>query len=75
MLSQVEIAGIRALLLSDRITYKGNEIAQLSQLLAALQREENAARIQPTRPPKSSLEEVGTPSADPPGGTAEATEE
>lgn len=48
MLSKQEITNIRALLLSDRITYKGNELGALHQVLAALQREEIAARVQPS---------------------------
>lgn len=75
MLSQSEIAGIRALLLSDRITYKGNEVSVLTQLLGALQREENAARIQPARTPKSTQEEVAAPPADLPTGSEGTMEE
>lgn len=47
MLSQKEIASIRTVLLSDRITYKGSEVTGLYQLLGALQREENALRLTP----------------------------
>jgi hypothetical protein len=69
MLNQSEIAGIRALLLSDRITYKGSEIGTLSQILAALQREENAGRIQPRTPKQDAT------SAPVPVGSEGTTEE
>lgn len=64
MLSKAEITGIRALLTSDRINYKGSEIGVVASLLTALAREENAARIQPR-----------TPLPDPPTGSETTTED
>jgi hypothetical protein len=44
MLSLTEINEIRALIMSDRCTFKGNEIAAVTGVLSALAREEAAAK-------------------------------
>jgi hypothetical protein len=54
-----EIQGMRALLLSDRLTIKGTEVMALNKLLAALQRDENAVRVTPAAPPVTVVSPAG----------------